>query len=517
MTDTIERPLGNSHQAPAGPPRQEPPSLAWFAGARRDVLASCPSETRFYHALGLAVLLTGCLSGVTLAIALGYVFREPAVRLWPVSVAWSAFIVNLDRLLVMMPASRKFLLAVLGRLLISLFVGIQIAEPLVLATFQPEIRARLQMNTQAALQRGEQGVADFYQRQISRIEEQIDSLHARENGLVAKIDHDRFIAACEAAEQNCSLTHELGCGPVCRYYTQLAAAAQNELNAIKPTDDAEIAADVDQLSRLRADEEHQQSEAASAAAQDTGLIAREDALSQIERGHPGVSAEVWFIRISLILLDLMPLILKIVHVLDGSAYESVAGAWKRRDALAEHEIDLGTGVEKERLEDQARADRDVNRITIQADRDRRIANAAAGWTATPSDVHGGPDHGGPDTVSAPRQEPVRTFSLDQYVQSMKGQGRHESMAVPIPRVLAIAGWTGTALTAALAGGLEAFTIATARMLNGAWLVWLSAVVTLSLAVYTRGFRRAPGWALRATFIVLLVGLGLPFVVAAFNL
>ena len=510
MIDTIERPAGTGDEAPPRSFRRGPPSLAWFAGTRPDVLASCPSEARFYNALGLAVLLTGCLSGVTLAIALGYVFREPPIRLWPVSLAWSVFIVNLDRLLVMMPASRRFIFPVLGRLLISLFIGIQIAEPLVLATFQPEIRAQLQTNTQAALQRGQQDVASFYQPQITRIEHQIGSLHAQENSLAARIDHDRFIAACEAGEQDCSLTHELGCGPVCQYYTQLAASAQNELNAIKPADDRQIAADEDQIRRLLAAEQQQQSEAVSAATQDTGLIAREDALSQIERGHPGVSAEVWFIRISLILLDLMPLILKIAHVLDGSSYEHVAGAWKRCESLAEHEIELATGVQKERLEDQARADRDVNRITIQVDRDRRIAEAAAGWSATPGYGHGGPG------ASAPQQEPVRTFSLDEYVESMQGQGSHESMAVPVPRMLAIAGWVGTALIVTLAGGLAAFAIASGRMLNSAWVVWLFTAGALSLTFYTRGFRRAPGWALRATFAVLVAGLGLPFVVAAFN-
>jgi hypothetical protein len=511
MTDTVEMPAVTGQQAPDRSPRREPPSLAWFAGTRRDVLASCPSEVRFYNALGLAVLLTGCLSGATLAIALGYVFREPAVHLWPVSLAWCVFIVNLDRLLVMMPASRRFILPVLSRLLISLFIGIQIAEPLVLATFQPEIGAQLQTNTQDALQRGQQGIASFYQPQIAALERHIGSLHAQENRLAARIDHDKFIAACEAGEQSCSLTHELGCGPVCQYYTRLASSGLNELNAVKPADDAQITADEEQINRLRAEQEHQQSEAGAAARQDTGLIAREDALNQIEHGHPGVSAEVWLIRISLILLDLMPLILKIVHVLDGSAYEGVAAAWKRRDALAGHEIDLSTGVEKERLEEQSRADRDVNRITIQVDRDRRIADEGASWSLTPDGAYSGPD-----CPSAPPREPVRTFSLDEYVESMKGQGHHESMAVSVPRMLAIGGWVGTALILSLAGVLGALAPTSGRLLISAWLVWLIAVSALSLTVYTRGFRRAPSWALRATFMVLLVGLGLPFIVFALN-
>jgi hypothetical protein len=39
----------------------------------------------------------------------------------------------------------------------------------------------------------------------------------------------------------------------------------------------------------------------------------------------------------------------------------------------------------------------------------------------------------------------------------------------------------------------------------------------ALAVYTRGFRRAPAWALRATLATLLSGLVLPVVFFAINI
>ncbi len=526
MTDTIERPAAASEGVPDRPPQAGRPSLAWFAGARRDVLASCPSETRFYNALGLAVLLTGCLSGVTMAVALGYVLRRPPVHLWPVSVAWSAFIINLDRLLVMMPVTRKFAVAAAGRLLISLFIGIQIAEPLVLTIFQPEIRAQLQSDTQNALQRAEAGVARYYQPMITRAQEQIGQLRAQEQNLVADVDHDKFISACEAAEQSCSITHELGCGPVCQHYAQLAASAQADLESIKPADDAQISADEGEIRTLTSDEQRQQGQAATAATGDTGLIAREDALSEIERAHPGTAYEVWFIRISLILLDLMPLILKIVHVLDGSSYEHVAAAWKRRDMLTEDELDLGTGVAKERLEQQARADRDVNRIVIRFDRDRRIAEAQAAWTnarggpypgADPGSAYPGADPGSTYPGTYPAPEAVRALSLHEYVSSMRGQGDQESMAVAMPRMLAIAGWAGTGLIVALAVSLGAVALVSGQILNIAWLVWLLAFGGISLTVFTRGYRRAPGWALRATLATLFVGLALPLLVAVLNL
>jgi hypothetical protein len=50
------------------------------------------------------------------------------------------------------------------------------------------------------------------------------------------------------------------------------------------------------------------------------------------------------------------------------------------------------------------------------------------------------------------------------------------------------------------------------------MVVLFALISVaSLAVVTRGFRRAPAWAMRATFALLLVGLSLPVIVTVLNL
>jgi hypothetical protein len=43
------------------------------------------------------------------------------------------------------------------------------------------------------------------------------------------------------------------------------------------------------------------------------------------------------------------------------------------------------------------------------------------------------------------------------------------------------------------------------------------VMVGSLAAYTKGFRKASAWALRATFAALILGLGLPILVTALNL
>lgn len=492
-------------------PRHTVPALAWFVGARRDVLSDCPSEIKFYNALGLAVLLTGCTSGVALVLVLSYILRVPALHLWWAAAAWSVVIVNLDRLWVMTMTRSRFILAVIPRVLFCLVLGVQFAEPVVLRIFQPEILAQVQTNVRQASQQAFNSVANFYAPRITADQQSITSLQAQEDQLAAQIAHDKFISNCEAGEQACSLTHELGCGPVCHYYSQLAISTQAELDTIKPRDDSQITGLQAQVRQLTADETKQQATDVSAVTSSTGLIAREDALSQITRVHPGITYIAWFIRAALILLDLMPLVLKAMHILSGSAYEEIAAAKRRREALKAHEIDLGTRTAKERLEDQERANREVNRVEINFDRDRRIAEADAAWTD--------PAHGYETRrpYSSSGAGLIGSLGLDDFVRGMPGKGTHESMRIPLPGALALAGWVGTALIVALATGLGVYTIRSGGMVNSEWIVFLATAAALSLTVFTKGFHRAPAWALRASFAVLLAGLALPFLIAGTNL
>jgi len=487
-------------------------SLAWFAGARRDLLALCVSEATFYNGLGLTVVATAFVSAVTLAVALGYVLRVPAVSLWPVALVWGVIICNIDRLLVMMTASRRLFLAVLPRVAMSLVIGVMIAEVLMLWFYQPEINGQLQVDVQRAVQASTARIDSFYAPRISADQQAIAGLEAQENSLTAEIDQDRFLSSCEAGDVTCSTTHRTGCGAYCAHYAQLATSAQAQLDAVTPSDNARIQALTADASRLGATETADEQAVTSREQAATGLIAREDALAELEHAHPGIDLQVWFIRIALVLLDLMPLVIKTLHIAFGdSAYERIAAADRRRDGLHAHRIDLATRVEKGRQNLQALADEEVNGVVIEVDRERRIAEAE-GRDADSHRPRTPPGH-----HHRPTGRRIEAPSLGDFVSTMRGHVPHESMAVPVPSMLRLAGWVGTGLVAAVALGLAVYTTETGRLLHGEWLAALVVVATASLAAFTRGFRRAPAWALRGTFAVLLVGLGLPVLLASVNL
>jgi hypothetical protein len=485
------------------------PSLSWFSGARRDVLDQCPSERNLYNALGLAVLLTAIMSGVALAIVVGYVLQFPPIQLWPVAVMWGLVIGNLDRQLQILTISKRLFLAFIPRILISLVIGILIAEPLMLRIFQPEIDNQLQQNVQQEIQKQTTAIADYYAPQIQLDQQKISAIGHQERTLKLQILQYEFLASCEAGETNCSTTGKLGCGPFCYHYLQLARGAQDQLKSLVPLDTREVKNLEAQIQSLTTTQANQRQQALAGINGSRGLIAREDALAQIVHTHSGVLYEIWLIRIALVLMDLLPLIIKYLHLAFGIAsYERINSARKRQEMSKAHTIEVETRVETSRIDEQGLADEEVNRVAIQIQRDQRITDAE-----TNSRINS------ERSFTAPSQTPntsqrISTLSLSEYVERIRG---HESMPVTIPSWLRTGGWVGSALIASLAVTLAAITYYTHRVVDGEWLTFVILVASASLMVFTKGFRMAPTWGLRATFAALLAGLALPVVVLALNL
>lgn len=484
-------------------------SFAWLAGARREVLDDCPSERSLYNALGLTVILTAITSGVALAIVVGYVLQIPANQLWPLAVAWGLVIGNLDRQLQILSTSKRLLLAFIPRILISLVIGILISEPLMLRIFQPEIDNQLQQIVQHETQKQTTAITDYYAPQIQLDQKKISAIRYQERTLKLQVLRYQFLSSCESAETNCSTTGKLGCGPFCYHYQQLTRDAQDQLKLLAPLDTREVQDLETQIQNLTATQSNQMQRALAGINGSRGLIARENALSQIVHSHTGVLYEIWLIRIALVLLDLLPLIIKYLHLAFGIAsYERINSALKRQEMSKAHAIDVQTRVETARINEQGLADEEVNRVVIQVQRDQRISDEEAKWGSNSERSFTAPSR----TPNASQR--ISTLNLSEYVERIRS---HESMPVTIPSWLRTGGWVGSALIASLAITLAVINYYTHRVVAGEWLTFAILAASASLMAFTKGFRMAPTWGLRATFAALLAGLALPIVVLALNL
>ncbi len=480
--------------------------LSWFAGIPSGVLESeqCLSERAFYNGLGLAVLMTAVISSLTLMLSLSYVLHKGTTQLWPIGPLWFVVILNIDRLLQMVVASKRMWIGAVPRVLVTLVLGVLISEPLLVVLNGPEINRALAAQTQTAVQSSTRSVESFYQPMIANAQHQIATIERRDNKLRGAIVQDTFIANCESSQANCSLTHRLGCGPVCDRYGQLAQVTESELASSLPSDRATVSQLEDQIAKLNDEEQRAIATGQTSIENGSGFIAREETLDSLMSTSAPVFYEVWLLRVAFWLLDLLPLILKYLHIASGSAaYDRVMAARRRQETAGAHRIDAATRVERARVDDQADADIEANRIAIWAERDRRIrdSESAYGWSGT---------RGPASTASA-----ISAVSLNDFIDG--GWITHESQPVDVPPALRRAGWAGTALVTSLAAILTLLSWDAGAIIPGTALIDAASIAVLGIAAYTRGFSRANRWALYATSASLVAGLAFPLLIAFLNL
>lgn len=478
---------------------------AWFAGADLRLLSESPSEHIFYNALGSAVFVLECGNGFSFCVAAAYMVQTAPSRIWWLGVAWALVMICIERLVLQLPATRKrwLPLVIVPRVLLSFLIAIQLGEPIVLLANQGEITNYIS-NQQTTVTKGAVGdINHFYGTKIAADQKTIAEIEQHESNLRARRDHFKFLSECENDTPSCSITHRPGCGTFCLHYRQLAQDAQNQLDAIKSQDQAKIAALNTEIASLQTTERNQRTGRVHAIAGDGGLLAQEEALAALEKAHPEVLAEVWFLRIFLVVLDLVPLSMKVVRILaGGSPLDEITRAAKDQETLRAVERDVTTKVEKDSLEQQGLADMEVNRDEIwrRAERRRGVVGDddvdAESWS-----THYG---GG---------EPVNAWSLDELVDRSTS---HEAHPVPVPSELRRGGLVGLALLAALALATNLWTSFTHQPVAGGWLTIVALVLGVVLAAFTRGFHTASAWGLRAILATLIAGLLLPIVIVAMN-
>jgi hypothetical protein len=478
--------------------------LAWFAGTDLRVLALNPSEWVFYNALGLTVVLLACGSGVGAAVAVGYMLQTSAVKLWWVGIGWAVVVAcGIERLVLQVTASGKkaLLAALVPRVALALLLAVQFGEPAMLAINRGAIDNRISAVRTVAVRKASRDASRAHASAIAAATRAIASLERQQTALTNQIEYFQFKSACEANTPSCSHTHQLTCRAWCHHFANRAAIARRRLVALRPG--GRIAALRTEIASERASARAEARARAKTIRQDDGLIAREEALVAIEKAHPIVRAETWFLRIFFLVLDLLPLTLKVVRMLAVySPYEAAMTATRRRDGLRAKREDERSRVEEERIGEQGRADGEFMRIRISLENEQRIAAAEARATAA---------------GFAPRNRAegarVHAYSLGELVEKARP---HELERIRVDPRLARAGRLGTVFVGALTVVTGVFRLFENTTVSGDWLIYGAAGAVAALALYTNWYSTAPRWALRPILATLLVGLTLPIAITVLN-
>ncbi|EFC79781.1 DUF4407 domain-containing protein [Parafrankia sp. EUN1f] len=128
---------------PASPDHGPGRRLRAIVGVSEDILDWVPEERPRYARLGAIVVNTASLAALSLGVALGRTLGVPWPILIPVGMFWGYVILSFDGWLVTSThglVGRTRLTVFAGRILISVLMGMVIAEPMVLWVFSSDIR-----------------------------------------------------------------------------------------------------------------------------------------------------------------------------------------------------------------------------------------------------------------------------------------------------------------------------------------------------------------------------------------
>jgi hypothetical protein len=393
--------------------------LRLLAGVDEQALAQVPGERARYTALGGVLLGTAVIAAFSMWMAFGQTLgRGSWIAVVP-ALAWGVFILNLDRWLVSSATGtsmRSRFSTLLPRLVLAVFFGIVIAEPLVLKVFETAVVQRVNE------QRGHQ--IDAYESLLKRcnpttgavvpsdacadatltvseptaasVEAELARVEAQAASLQRIVDRDavKYAALNDLARRECNgdrgpgLTNVFGEGPNCG---RLRAEADQYART------HQIEHNVAVLAGLRTTIGRLQTQAANAAQRyeravtsairaavsehrsnfkEIGLLERFEALHQISSRSLFLRLAVLFITLLFVAIDCLPVLVKMFSgtthydrivgaTADGGERAAVAAVDARtRAELAEHEVELF----RIDLEVQVRKDEIASQIKSRAAR-----------------------------------------------------------------------------------------------------------------------------------------------------
>lgn len=376
--------------------------LARIGGARIDVLRKLPGSVAQQAAMGAVILTTAVFAAVSAAYALSVV---NFASIWWCVIAgllWGLAILNLDRLLVLGLANetglKRNLALAAPRVILALIIGVVISTPLMLKIFEPEINAQMMKNNIAALEQSMEPLnTGPLQEKLSEREKEMRRLQ----GLIqagptadpsvlpevqaldrqmaakqkeidkAKADFDKAQAEYIGESDGTSGTGVAGCADECARKEQVAnerraiwQQKQGELQAMKDEratysqtnraalieasrkgiEDAkrDLPAVTATVETLRDGLAYAQTGTITSLQENTGIIARLKALSDVTAGNFLALMARISVALLFIAIELLPVLFKVMQNLGRrTPYQQVSETFDQHEmAIAEADANL---------------------------------------------------------------------------------------------------------------------------------------------------------------------------------
>ncbi|MHA3787004.1 DUF4407 domain-containing protein [Flavobacterium hauense] len=278
------------------------------SGVDKDLVYSCSNgEQNKYAGIGATVFFTALMAWIAASYALYTVFDNAYMATF-FGLVWGFLIFNLDRFIVSTIRKRdkigqEFIQAT-PRIILAMIIAIVISKPLEIKIFQKEIDTVLLKEKNTLAMANKKQVANYFQGDLTKNKAEVDSLKSAITKKEKEVNdlYSTYITEAEGTKG----TLKLGKGPVYAEKRIKHDAALAELEALRKTNTAKIAAKEKQGETLQADLDKKINETQPIIDSFDGLMARINALNKL----PWLPS--FFIMLLFLAIETSPIIAKLL-------------------------------------------------------------------------------------------------------------------------------------------------------------------------------------------------------------
>ncbi|MFY0254442.1 DUF4407 domain-containing protein [Chitinophaga sp. 30R24] len=348
--------------------------LWWLAAADVEVLKECSTEKERYRIVGISVMVTWMFA----TLAWGYFFStivNDDMAVAGLALFFGFAILSIDRTLIAAMSRTNGgvkIMPLIFRLLLALTIGLFISQPIVLMLFKKDINAQLELSKQTKLDAYREQLVKLNAGQMATVQQAMDEgkVQLTQKTAETKAYRDAYIHETDGTGGS----GRIGESDIARVKKMAYLKSEEELEVLQHSWEPRQHQLEAQLAHMHSTDSVK--ETIYLGTLTNGFLAQVEALQELTEQHPPVKQRYRLIVFIITLIEVMPLLSKILMP-KGEYEEKLVAATARGITAAQ----LATGAEKELLqhyqEAAMAADKEMVDHVFNATQDIRREQAAA--------------------------------------------------------------------------------------------------------------------------------------------
>lgn len=348
--------------------------LWWLAAADADVLQECKTEKERYRIIGVSVLVTWMFATLSWGYFFSTIVNDDMV-VAGLALFFGFAILSVDRTLIAAMSRTNGsikMMPVIFRLVLAVTIGLFISQPVVLMLFKKDIDTQLELGKQAKLDAYRAQLVKLNAGQMATLQQSLDQgkQQLAQKTAELKVYKDGYIKETDGTGGS----GRIGESDIARVKKSAYLKSEEELQAMQRAWEPQQQQLQAQMARMHSVDSVKESVYVGTLT--NGFLAQIEALNELTETHPPVKQRYRLIVFIITLIEVMPLLSKILmpkgeydEKLAAATAQGVASARLQTDTsqeLMEHYQAAALAADKETVDHLFESTRDLRREQADA-------------------------------------------------------------------------------------------------------------------------------------------------------